>query len=216
MERRRPHRPGFSGRGLGASEQCQVATISTVPSSPAAPISLFSEAFVGAWSNAGQIKYESMAVDGQGNIIVAGSFSGQISFGGGNIVSHGGVDIFIAKYDASGAYRWSEGFGGTADDWEKAVAVDTAGNIIITSWSASGSVDFGGGAIPLTSGYLAKYGPDGRYLWARMLSTGISDGTALATELRPATSSWAVPSQARAISAEAPSSVSRAEDAFLA
>jgi hypothetical protein len=160
----------------------QGAMISTVPSSPAAPISLFSEAFVGPWSNAGQIKYESMAVDGQGNIIVAGSFSGQISFGGGNIVSHGGVDIFIAKYDASGAYRWSEGFGGTADDWAKAVAVDTAGNIIITSWSASGSVDFGGGAIHLTSGYLAKYGPDGSYQWARMLSTGISEGTALATD----------------------------------
>ena len=99
-------------------------TISQSPLSPA-PACQFSEADIGPWSNAGQIRYEAMATDGQGNIIVAGSFSGRVSFGGGDVISHGGIDIFIAKYSSTGAHLWSRGFGGSRDDWAKAVAVDS-------------------------------------------------------------------------------------------
>ncbi len=123
-----------------------------------------------------------MALDSQGNIIVAGSFSGRQNFGGGDIVSHGAVDIFIAKYSSSGAYLWSQAIGGAGSDWAKAVAVDPTGNIFITSWSGSGSVDFGGGPINILSAYLAKYSPDGYYQWARSLGTNIADGTALDTD----------------------------------
>ena len=146
------------------------------------PACQFSQAFTGPWSSAGQIRYEAMALDGQGNIVVAGSFSGRQNFGGGDLVSHGDVDIFIAKYSSSGAYLWSQGIGGAGNDWAKAVAVDAGGNIIITSWSGSGAVDFGGGPVSIVSGYLAKYSPDGSYQWARSLATNVSDGTALQTD----------------------------------
>jgi hypothetical protein len=147
-----------------------------------APATQFSKAFVGPWAAGGKVRFEAMAVDGQGNIIVAGSFSGQIDFGGGEVVSNGGVDIFIAKYSSNGAYLWSRGIGGSRDDYAKAVALDAGGNIIITSWSGSGSVDFGGGPINIVSAYLAKYSPDGVYQWARALGTNIADGTALQTD----------------------------------
>ncbi len=157
-------------------------TLSATALMTAGPALQFSEAFIGPWSNAGRIRTQALAVDRQGNIILAGSFSGRINFGGGDILSHGGVDIFIAKYSSSGAYLWSRGIGGTADDWAKAIAVDPTGNISVTSWSNSGTVDFGGGPINLVSGYLAKYSPDGAYQWARMLGTNITDGTALQTD----------------------------------
>ena len=84
----------------------------------------FSKAFTGPWANAGQIRYSTMAVDSQDNMIVAGTFAGRINFGGGDILSHGGVDIFIAKYSPDGSYLWSQAIGGSSDDWAKAVAVD--------------------------------------------------------------------------------------------
>ncbi len=158
------------------------ASLSASSATASAPATQFAEAFIGPWANAGQIRYEAMAFDGQGNIIVAGSFVGQIDFGGGEILSKGGLDIFIAKYASDGSYLWSKGIGGSRDDWAKAVAVDSSGNIIITSWSGSGSVDFGGGPISLVAGYLAKYDPNGGYLWAKALGTNIADGTALDTD----------------------------------
>ena len=39
-----------------------------------------------------------VAVDGSGNAVVAGDFQGTVNFGGGNIVSAGSYDIFVAKY----------------------------------------------------------------------------------------------------------------------
>jgi hypothetical protein len=123
-----------------------------------------------------------MAVDGQGNIIVAGSFTGQLDFGGGAIRSNGGVDIFITKHSSNGTHLWSRGIGGSQDDWAKAVALDSSGGIIIIGWSGSGSVDFGGGPINLVSAYLARYSPDGVYQWARPLGTTIADGSAIQTD----------------------------------
>ena len=171
------------------SSRAQHGRLSKIAAGPAAsttvesaPPTRFADAFIGPWANAGQIRYSAMAIDGQGNIVVAGSFSGQIDFGGGEILSRGGLDIFIAKYASDGTYLWSKGIGGSRDDWAKAVAVDSSGNISITSWSGSGTVDFGGGPINLVAGYLARYDPNGGYLWAKPLGTNIADGTALDTD----------------------------------
>jgi hypothetical protein len=39
-----------------------------------------------------------LGVDGSGNVFVAGSFEGNVNFGGGAIAGSGGTDIFLAKY----------------------------------------------------------------------------------------------------------------------
>ncbi len=72
-----------------------------------------------------------IAVDASGNVIVAGFFVGTADFGGGNLVSAGDYDVFVAKYDASGAHQWSQRFGGTSSDFGWAIAVDASGNEII-------------------------------------------------------------------------------------
>jgi hypothetical protein len=76
-----------------------------------------------------------VTVDASGNIILAGSFRGVVDFGGGPLTgSAGDDDIFIAKYDGSGAHQWSRAFGlgGGYDDRALAVAVDAAGDVYVT------------------------------------------------------------------------------------
>lgn len=110
-----------------------------------------------------------VAVDASGNVIVTGSFSGTIDFGGGALTSAGNFDIFVAKFGSDGTHIWSKRFG----DWDNqepyAVAVDAAGNVIITGYFES-YVDFGGGPLECAGApdiFVAKLGPDGAHLWSK-------------------------------------------------
>jgi hypothetical protein len=89
-----------------------------------------------------------VAVDGSGNVTVAGVFSGTVDFGGGPLATAGGNDIFVASYSATGSFRWARRFGATGIDRGHGVAVAGSGNVAVTG-SFEGTVDFGGG--PLTS-----------------------------------------------------------------
>ena len=54
---------------------------------------------------------------------------------------HAGVsDAFVAKFAPTGALLWSTLLGGCCDDWATGVAVDSAGDVIVTGWTRS--VDF--------------------------------------------------------------------------
>ncbi len=85
----------------------------------------------------------SVAVDSSGNVVVTGQFYGTADFGGGSIAGGGGLDIFVAKYGSSGAHQWSAAFGGTSTDDGQAVAVNSAGEAIVTGFFY-GTADFGG------------------------------------------------------------------------
>ena len=101
-----------------------------------------------------------IAVGGADNVLVTGFFQGTVDFGGGALSSAGNSDVFLAKYDAAGAHLWSQRFGDTGVDVGRAIAVDGAGNVLVTG-ILRGTVDFGGG--PLTSAglsdiFVAKFG----------------------------------------------------------
>jgi hypothetical protein len=129
----------------------------------------------------GGVDYESavgIAVDGAGNILIAGAFEGTIELGGGPLTSAGNDDIFVAKYDPSGAHVWSRRFGDTGYDGGGPIAADHAGNVLVTG-SFEGSVDFGGGPL-VTSGavdiFFAKYDPNGSHVWSRSVGGIHSEG----------------------------------------
>ncbi|MDH3197034.1 MAG: T9SS type A sorting domain-containing protein [Candidatus Krumholzibacteria bacterium] len=110
-----------------------------------------------------------VAVDGSGNVIVAGWFTSTVDFGGGPLTSAGEHDIFVVKFDLSGNHLWSRRFGDTDQQICWGVATDPSGNVIVTGWFDS-TVDFGGG--PLTSAgghdiYLAKFDSDGSHVWSQ-------------------------------------------------
>ncbi|MFQ5510416.1 MAG: FlgD immunoglobulin-like domain containing protein, partial [Candidatus Krumholzibacteriia bacterium] len=127
----------------------------------------------------------SVAVDASGNVIVTGYFQGTVDFGGGPLVSAGNLDIFVAKYDASGVHQWSQRFGSTSPDAGFAVAVDASGNVIVTGYFR-GTVDFGGG--PLVGAgtsdiVVAKYDASGVHQWSQGFgSTSIDTGYRVAVD----------------------------------
>jgi hypothetical protein len=53
----------------------------------------------------------SVTFDPSGNVAITGTFAGTVDFGGDPLTSSGWRDIFLAKFDASGAHLWSQRFG---------------------------------------------------------------------------------------------------------
>ena len=89
-----------------------------------------------------------LALDAAGNVVVGGSFSGNVDFGGGLRASAGGLDAFLASFTSAGTPRWSRRFGGDGDDELRGLAADAAGNAYATG-VFEGTVDYGVG--PLVS-----------------------------------------------------------------
>lgn len=87
-----------------------------------------------------------LSIDPAGNVIVGGSFSGNVDFGGGFRASAGNTDAFLASYTAAGAHRWSRRFGGDGADEFRGVAVDSSANVYAGGLFEA-TVDFGVGAL---------------------------------------------------------------------
>jgi len=75
-----------------------------------------------------------ITVDGSGNSYITGEFEGSASFGSTMLTSSGGVDIFIASYDASGNVLWAKRAGGTLEDRASGVELDGSGNTYISGY----------------------------------------------------------------------------------
>ena len=68
-----------------------------------------------------------VAVDGAGNLIVAGCVYGVVDFGGGETAGASDLDAFVASYAPGGGLAWVRRFGDGAEQCANAVAVDGAG-----------------------------------------------------------------------------------------
>ncbi|HVZ38921.1 MAG TPA: hypothetical protein VHI13_06570 [Candidatus Kapabacteria bacterium] len=108
-----------------------------------------------------------IAVDRAGNSYAAGTFSGTVGFNGTQLVSQGGSDIFIARYDSYGIQQWAKRYGGTGDESVAAIAVDSAGGVVIAG-SFSGSETIGGVLLASAGGddlFVARYDTAGEPVW---------------------------------------------------
>ena len=117
---------------------------------------------------------DGIAVDGSGNIVITGttySTSGISTSGAYQTSLVGGVDAFIAKFNASGARQWATYFGGSWLDFGRGIAVDGSGNIVITGETASTSGIATSGAYQTSFGgsydaFIAKFNASGARQWA--------------------------------------------------
>jgi endonuclease V-like protein UPF0215 family len=87
-----------------------------------------------------------ITIDSSGNSYITGYFQGTVNFGGGDVTSAGGNDIFVLKLNSSGTFQWVSTFGGTSNDNGYGITIDSSGNSYITGYF-NGTVDFGGGDV---------------------------------------------------------------------
>lgn len=112
----------------------------------------------------------SLAVDRDGDVLIAGDFTGSIDCGDGLRLGGTSSATFIARYSKSGAHRWSHVFsspGGIV--LAEALALDSASRLVVGG-RFTDRADFG---VPLPSAktdadpFLLKLDRDGRHLWSR-------------------------------------------------
>ncbi len=136
-------------------------------------VAKFSSAGVFAWAkrfgDGGDQSAHAVATDAMGNVVVTGRLAGTVDFGGGNLTSAGGRDVYVAKYDGNGNHLGSKRFGGAMDDSPNDIDIDGNGNIVVAG-SFNGSVDFGGGALVsggATDAFVAAYDANGNHLFSK-------------------------------------------------
>jgi len=79
----------------------------------------------------GTDKAEALAVNKQGEIYIAGLFSGRATFGGTTFTSVGNTDMFVAKIDSKGALIWAKQFGGKNPEFVYDLALGKDGEVYI-------------------------------------------------------------------------------------
>ncbi|MBI4705760.1 MAG: hypothetical protein HY744_32100 [Deltaproteobacteria bacterium] len=97
-----------------------------------------------------------IAVDGSDNMLVTGS-GGSTGFG---VTCLGGIGIPLVKLDAAGKVLWARCFGSANSAYGNGIAVEVAGNVLVTGRS-SATADFGGGPLADQSSvvvFAAKFG----------------------------------------------------------
>lgn len=122
----------------------------------------------------GDDSVKALAVDAAGNAVVAGEFTGTSVQGTNTLPSAGQTDIFVARFDRTGALQWARRFGSLGFDGAAAVALDTNGNAFVTGYFER-AVSFDGVTLTNTSPtsytdlFVLKLDAAGQTVWARRL-----------------------------------------------
>jgi hypothetical protein len=130
-----------------------------------------------AWSrrlgDAERQKYVNVALDGDGNVLIAGAYRGSVDFGNGLLTSAGSDDVFVAKLTPDGQTRWSQRFGDASWQGAQDVAADDAGNVFVAGLF-SGTLYLGGQPLFTPSSedvFLARFDSEGHPKWSQGFKT---------------------------------------------
>ena len=104
-----------------------------------------------------------LAADAAGNVVVAGPTVG--SFGGSN---KGGYDAFVAVYAPDGTLRWRRHPGTSEEDGAPTVAIDGAGNVIVSGNTKGSLAQSNNGSY---DAFVVKYAGDHTVRWRRQAGT---------------------------------------------
>ncbi len=109
-----------------------------------------------------------VTLDRNGNIYVAGFFTGQATFSGTTITNNGTTGGFLVKYDPSGSLVWIRGNCCGTSEYD-AIAIDENGNIYTTGYF-TGTITIGNTTLTSTGNadiLIVKYDPSGNVIWAK-------------------------------------------------
>jgi hypothetical protein len=149
-------------------------------------------------TSAGSAQTHSVATDAQGNVYVAGEYTGTVVFdgtGGSDSRTAGGGDdgSFLTKYNANGTYAFTKTFdssAGSAYAGSTGVATDPQGNVYVTGFFAGTVVfDGTGGSDSQTAvnedTFLTKYNANGSYAYTKTFDASAAnfvDSNSVATD----------------------------------
>lgn len=118
-----------------------------------------------------------IAIDGAGNVIVAGTAE-QALYPTGSV---GGFDAYLRRYSADGSLQWTRQFGTSNADFGRDVAVDPTGNMFVagfTEGSFPGHSSFGA-----QDAFVVAFDPTGSPIWTAQFGTLATDqGEAVAVD----------------------------------
>jgi len=116
-----------------------------------------------------------VAVSSDGSVVLTGQMVGKCNFGGGDLNAKGNSDVFVAKLDAGGNYKWGHNYGNDPDNQVGlGVTIDPAQNIVVVGY-LKGTMPFGATTLTeapsspsqSTDMFVAKLAADGNAVWAR-------------------------------------------------
>jgi hypothetical protein len=137
---------------------------------------------------AGEDQATTIAVDAKGNIFVGGVFSDKADFKPGKgkreTISNGQLDGFVTQLDAAGKLVRFVPMGGGTQDVVTSLALDAAGNVVVTGLFA-GASDFGQKDLVSNGGhdaFVVKLNPTFSFVYTRKVG-GIAEDTGAALAL---------------------------------
>lgn len=116
--------------------------------------------------------FGAVAADAQGNIVVAGDFSGSINLGAGVMLkASGSTDVLVMKLTPSGNAVWGRALGDAGEQSAHTVAVDSTGDIVVGGATQT-ALTLGDSTVA-PGLFIAKIaGDDGHIIWAKGLGGG--------------------------------------------
>ncbi len=136
-----------------------------------------------------------VSTDRWGNVFIAGYFfSSSITIGSTTLTNSGSIDssdMYVAKFDSLGNFKWARKAGGDKDDRINSMKTDISGNVVVTGSFQSPYLAFPPGkdtvrnaaATGVDQVFIIKYDSLGNYVWsAGAGGVGYDYGYAVATD----------------------------------
>ena len=135
----------------------------------------------GTFSPSGSAVGEGMAVcnDSFGNAFITGIyFLAPVTFGAFTLPNVGGEDIYVVKYDSTGAVIWAKSAGSADNEETRSICADNFGNVYVTGIFLGTIITFG--SYTLTNNgfaniFIVKYDPFGNVVWAKSAGSTAGD-----------------------------------------
>ena len=129
--------------------------------------------------------------DAAGNFYITGTFTGTVDFDPGpgidTLTDAGFGDLFITKLDSNGNLLWAKRIGNGSYDEGNGITTDAAGNVYITGFFSTDSVDFdpSPNTFFMSAGensFVLKLTTSGGFIWAKQIA-GVAENFGLSIAL---------------------------------
>jgi hypothetical protein len=127
-----------------------------------------------SFGNGGVNNPAHITADRSGHIVITGSFTGTINFGGNILTSTGGTDVYVVRIRPNGNIVWARQFSGLLNDSGGPVATDEQSNIYTTGSFTSSTLTIGTTALAPPGAiriYYCGIDSSGNNLWAKSTSS---------------------------------------------